>query len=170
MAKKQISSSVGIIILIALTIVSLYVAFIFARGAIYYSPINSREIVKQQPDPMVTEVGAFMINYLEAYKDIAKNKNYEDVVEFISESALVQMKREGMPFDKNAADFDNYEILTIKKANHEEYAPLISGYIVDVKLFKDGQVLKNADGEEITKISALKENGSWHTPSWYFGF
>ena len=114
------------------------------------------------------EVLEFISQYLDAYENIYKNKNYEKVIEFISDSALVQMKREEMPFEKYAADFDNYQIIGIRKTNHMSWADSVTGYEVQVKLYKNKKILTDSNGSENIKITVISENDNLKTPSWYF--
>ena len=170
--KKQIKPWVSVTILV--------IIFLIAAGLVYYN--LAREAVRfdteaavkapvevvDELDSAEKEVKKFTIQYLDAYKDIKTKKNYEEVIEFISDSAFAQMMREETPFDENAVDFDDYEILGIEKSNHEVYAPLVSGYVVKVKLLKDNKALLGIDGQEAVKISVIKEEDSWRTPSWNF--
>jgi len=167
MIKKRISTWIGLIILVILMGASMYIIYYGAtRGELQIDPEKNVKVSKTA-DPTVREVKKFTIDYLDAYKNAAEKQNFEEITGFISDSAFAQMQREGMPFDKNFTDFDDYEIIGIEKANHEEYAPMVSGYIVQVKLLKGGQVLMNSQ-EEAFEINVIKENGHWRTPSWYF--
>ena len=170
--KKQIKPWVSVTILV--------IIFLIAAGLVYYNlaretvKFDSESLVKMSAGPAeeldadTADVKKFAEEYLDAYKDIKTKKNYEEVIEFISDSAFAQMMREETPFDENAVDFDDYEILGIEKSNHEVYAPLVSGYVVKVKLLKDNKALIGIDGQEAVKISVIKEEDSWRTPSWNF--
>lgn len=161
-----------------LLLLLIFIVIIIAGAIVGYRVIHepsdgSLNQAEVQPStslgPEEEQVQNFVRDYLTAYQSVYEKKNFAEVKKFIADEVLVQMARESTPFETNATDFDSFEIGEAVKANHEPYAAEVLGWEVQVKLFKDGQML----WAEPTSISVIKENGTstgsvWKTTSWYF--
>ena len=102
----------------------------------------------------------FTASYLEAYKDIAKKKNFDDVKSFISAEQNLQMINSKTPLETNYTDFDNYEIVSVEKTKY--------GFTAKVKLSKGIDSLKTTDGNDVFEIRIINENGELKSQTWYF--
>ena len=108
---------------------------------------------------MLPAAKTFTENYLSAYRNIEEKKNYEEVKSFLTEKELSHMEEKSMSLKKNYTPFDNYEILDATEAKDNPEAD----YIVKVKLYYKGQILKNPKTGEIIEIYIIKEKGSFKT-------
>ncbi len=102
----------------------------------------------------------FAASYLEAYKDIATKKNFDDVKSFIFAEQNIQMIHDNTPIETNYTDFDNYEIVSVEKTK--------DGFAAKVKLSKGINSLKGPDGSDIFEIRIINENGELKSQTWYF--
>jgi len=109
-----------------------------------------------------SEAGArdFVVSYLEAYKDIAKKKNFDEVKSYISAEQNIQMIEGNTPIETNYADFNNYETVSIEKTKE--------GFAAKVKLSKGINSLKRPDGNDVFEIQIINEGGGFKSQSWYF--
>lgn len=149
-------------------LILLILAVIVIAGSVYaYQTLRDQgeDVSPEVPLTEKQEVENFVASYLTAYSSVHESQNFDEVEKFIADEVLVQMAREGTPFETNASDFNSFEILEAVKANHESYAPDVLGWEIKVKLMKGDKILR---GEPIT-ISVIKENGGWKSTSWYFG-
>jgi len=102
----------------------------------------------------------FVINYLDAYKNIATKKNFAEVKSFLTSDALSFMQSEGVPIETNYTKFDSYQILSVQDAGNH--------YVAKVKLYQNGQALKNSDGSETMGIDIIREGANFKAETWYF--
>lgn len=102
----------------------------------------------------------FVINYLDAYKNIAEKKNFAQVKSFLTSDALAFMQSEGVPLETNFTNFDSYQVLSVEDlSNH---------YAARINLFLNGQTLKKPDGSEAMEIDFIRQGENFKAETWYF--
>lgn len=107
-----------------------------------------------------TDAKNFTMSYLEAYKDISKKGNFDEVKSYISQDQITQMAEQNTPFETNYTNFSGYEIVEVEKVK--------DFFIVKVKLFDGMDILKRQDGNNIFEIEIINDSGDLKSKTWYF--
>jgi hypothetical protein len=111
------------------------------------------------PPELEKELRGFLGRYLDAYKNAREKENYEELKEFLPQTAAGSFSAERI------TDIDDYQIGEISRP------VFLSGegeqYAARVKIFKNGSPINPPTGET-WPVFIVRENGEFKVKTWFF--
>ncbi|MDD5589754.1 MAG: hypothetical protein PHQ47_01095 [Candidatus Portnoybacteria bacterium] len=102
----------------------------------------------------------FLAKYLEAYKNIAEKKNFQEVKNFLRSDEIGRMAKENTSLETNYTAFDNFEVVSVKKQDDH--------FLAEMELYRNGKALKKPGENAAISVKIFREDGSYKTSDWYF--